>query len=190
MSSAGTFDSGQELPTGSRGSSPKVFWHAFRIGVELSFSAIAGKSLSSSSENSFFPSGMWLSAESWGGAELYTPAALVPAPKLFSMSGDGKGQGAIWQATNGQLASSGTPAIAGAALSMYTTNLAEGGVIPPEVFIGEKSAQILYFGDAPGFPGFNQVNILVPDGIVPGSAIPVRLIYLGRSSNEVTISVQ
>ncbi|HKE24386.1 MAG TPA: kelch repeat-containing protein [Bryobacteraceae bacterium] len=138
--------------------------------------------------------------EAWGGidvfygstagAELYTPAVLVPAPKLFSMSGDGKGQGAIWQATTGQLASSGAPAIAGEALSMYTTNLTEGGVIPPGVFIGGKSAQILYFGDAPGFPGFNQVNVVVPDGIVPGSAIPVRLIYLGRSSNEVTIAVQ
>jgi hypothetical protein len=138
--------------------------------------------------------------EAWGGinvfyggtasAELYTPALLVPAPKLVSMSGDGKGQGAIWQATTGQLASSGAPAVAGEALSMYTTNLTEGGVIPPEVFIGGKSAQILYFGDAPGFPGFNQVNFRVPDGTVPGSAVPVRLIYLGRSSNEVTIAVQ
>jgi uncharacterized protein (TIGR03437 family) len=123
-------------------------------------------------------------------AELYTPAVLVPVAQLFSMSGDGKGQGAIWQATTGQLASSGAPAVAGEALSMYTTNLTEGGVIPPGVFIVGKSAQILYFGDAPGFPGFNQVNVLVPDGTVPGSAVPVRLIYLGRSSNEVTIAVQ
>ena len=123
-------------------------------------------------------------------AELYTPTVQVPAPRLFSMSGDGNGQGAVWHATTGQLASPSAPAIAGEALSMYTTNLTEGGVISPEVFIGGKSAQILYFGDAPGFPGFNQVNVLVPDGIVPGSAIPVRLIYLGRASNEVPISVQ
>jgi hypothetical protein len=123
-------------------------------------------------------------------AELYTPPVLVPAPKLFSMSADGKGQGAVWHASTGQLASSDAPAIPGEALSMYTTNLTEGGVIPPQVFIGGKSAQILYFGDAPGYPGFNQVNVVVPNGIVPGSAVPVRLSYLGRSSNEVTISVQ
>jgi len=123
-------------------------------------------------------------------AELYTPPVLVPAPLLFSMSGDGKGQGAIWHATTGQLASPGAPVVAGEALSMYTTNLTEGGVIPPQVFIGGKSAQILYFGDAPGYPGFNQVNVLVPDGSAPGSAVPVCLTYLGRSSNEVTISVQ
>jgi uncharacterized protein (TIGR03437 family) len=51
-------------------------------------------------------------------------------------------------------------------------------------------AQILYFGDAPGYPGFNQVNIRVPDGIAPGSAVSVRLICLDRASNEVTIAVQ
>ena len=73
---------------------------------------------------------------------------------------------------------------------MYTTSLTDGGVIPPRVFIGGKSAQILYFGEAPGYPGFNQVNIVVPNGIAPGPAVPVRLIYLGRASNEVTIAVQ
>ena len=63
-------------------------------------------------------------------------------------------------------------------------------MIPPQVFISGKSAQILYFGDAPGYPGYNQVNFLVPDAVTPGSAVPVHLIYLGRSSNEVTIAIR
>jgi len=46
-------------------------------------------------------------------AELYTPAVLVPAPQLFSLSGDGKGQGAIWHATAGEVASPSSPAVAG-----------------------------------------------------------------------------
>jgi len=123
-------------------------------------------------------------------AELYTPQVVVPAPGLFSLTGDGKGQGAIWHSTTGQLASPAASAVTGEALSMYTTALTEGGLIPPQVFIGGRSAEVLYFGDAPGYPGVNQVNVRVPDGIVPGFQVPVRLSYLARSSNQVTIAVQ
>ena len=123
-------------------------------------------------------------------AELYTPAQLIPAPALFSISGDGQGQGAIWHATSGVLASVAYPAVAGEILSMYTNNLIDGGVIPPQVAVGGRLAEILYFGPAPGYPGYYQVNFRVPSGVTPGSAVPVRLNYLNRTSNEVSISVQ
>lgn len=124
-----------------------------------------------------------------GSAERYIPAVPVPAPILFSVSGYTSGQGAIWHAQTGQLASAATPAIAGEPLSMYTTNLIAGGVIPPQVIIGGGVAEVLYFG-ASGYPGYNQVNFRIPGGVVPGLAVPVRLTYLGRSSNAVTIAVQ
>jgi Galactose oxidase, central domain len=122
--------------------------------------------------------------------ELHTPPVLAPAPLLFSLSGDGRGQGAIWHAETGQIASSQNRAVAGEVLSMYTSSLGDGSVIPPQVAIGGWFGEILFFGGAPGYPGFNQVNVRVPSGVAPGSAVPVRLIYLGRSSNEVTIGMQ
>jgi uncharacterized protein (TIGR03437 family) len=106
------------------------------------------------------------------------------------MSGDGTGQGAIWHSDTGMIASSANPATAGDVLSMYTTSLFEGGVIPPPVAIGGQLAGVLYFGDAPGYPGYFQVNFRMPTGVAAGSAVPVRLTYLNRPSNAVTIGVQ
>jgi uncharacterized protein (TIGR03437 family) len=115
-------------------------------------------------------------------AELYRPAALTPAPRLFP--------GAIWHATTGMPISPEVPAGAGEILSMYTTSLIDGSVIPPRVIVGGRLAQVLYFGPAPGYPGYDQVNFVQPQGAASGSAVPVRLTYLDRSSNEVAISVK
>jgi len=122
-------------------------------------------------------------------ADLYHPPVTVAAPTLFSLSGDGQGQGAIWHAATGQIASGNSPAIASEALSMYTTTLADGGVILPQVAIGGRLAEVLYFGVAPGYPGYYQVNFRVPSGVAPGQAVPVRLTYIGRPSNAVTIGL-
>ncbi len=119
-------------------------------------------------------------------AELYKPPLLVPAPVLLQ---DGKSQAAILHADTHQAVSTTNPAIAGEALEIYCTSLADGGVIPPQISIGGRLAQVLYFGSS-SYPGYNQVNFLVPNGVVPGLAVPVRLTYLGRPSNAVTIGVQ
>jgi hypothetical protein len=115
-------------------------------------------------------------------AELYRPVALTPTPRLFP--------GAIWNAATGQIASSQSPAVAGDVLSIYTTSLVEDGVIAPQVAIGGRLAQTLFFGDAPGYPGYFQVNFRMPTGVAPGPAVSVRLTYIGRPSNAVTIGVQ
>ncbi len=115
-------------------------------------------------------------------AELYTPFFPAPALALFP--------GAVWHAQTGEIVSAANPAVAGEALSMYVTGLADGGAVPPQVAIGGRLAPILFFGGAPSYPGYSQVNIIVPEGVAPGPAVTLRMLYLGRASNGASIGVK
>jgi hypothetical protein len=122
--------------------------------------------------------------------ELYTPDVLVPGPTLVSVSGDGRGQGAIFHAGTTHVAAPEDPASAGENLDIYCTGLSVDSAIRPQVAIGGRSAAVQVVSRAPGVAGVNQVRVRVPPGIEPGPAVPVRLTYVDRPSNEVTIAVR
>jgi hypothetical protein len=123
-------------------------------------------------------------------AELYSPDVRVPGPALSSVSGDGQGQGAIFHAGTRNLVTADDPAAVGESVDIYCTGLAAGGLIPPQVAIGGRMAALLAVGTVPVTPGVNQLRVRVPSGITSGPAVSVRLTYLDRPSNEVTIGVQ
>jgi uncharacterized protein (TIGR03437 family) len=129
------------------------------------------------------------------------------APGIFSMNGQGTGQGAIID-TSYRLVDSSAPAIAGSTIiQIYCTGLgavtnrpASGSAAlgdplsytttVPTVMIGGAQASVLFSGLAPGSVGEYQINALVPDGSSKGSPVPVTVSIGGATSNTVTIAVQ
>jgi len=134
--------------------------------------------------------GIGIFGGSLASAELYSPATPLAAPVLGSVSGDGQGQGAIFHAGTRQLATGDDPALVGDSVDIYCTGLSTGGVLPPQVAIGGRMAALLAVGAVPVAPGVTQVRVRIPTGITPGPAVRVRLTYLDRPSNEVTIGVR
>ena len=128
------------------------------------------------------------------------------APGLFSINGQGTGQGAILDAKF-HLVDSTNPAVAGSTVvQIFCTGLgpvrnqpATGAPAPsgplatttltPTVTIGGVPASVPFAGLTPGFVGLYQVNALVPQTVGMGAA-PVTISIGDVLSNTVTMAVK
>jgi hypothetical protein len=73
---------------------------------------------------------------------------------------------------------------------LCVTSPGDRSVIPPQVSVGGMLAEVLYFGAAPGYPGYNQGELPFAGRCAWWTCCPPKT-YLSRSSsNEVAIAVQ
>jgi uncharacterized protein (TIGR03437 family) len=136
------------------------------------------------------------------------------APGIFTVSQDGRGQGAVQNSDfsqNGspQVLPGSRPAARGEMIIIYATgagdttpSLAAGEAAPaggsplvftkvqPIVTIGGVQARVLFSGLAPGFVGLWQINAEVPASVTPGPVVALLITAGGVTSNTVTIAVQ
>jgi uncharacterized protein (TIGR03437 family) len=62
----------------------------------------------------------------------------------------------------------------------------------PTVFVGGVPAQVVFAGQAPGFPGVQQINLTIPSNAPTGSGVflVVKSADGSVTSNAATIAVQ
>ena len=108
-------------------------------------------------------------------------------PGIFSLTGDGKGAGAITH-LNGSPVTAQNPAARGETLVLYATGLGATnpaigtGVIPTTltqtavaatVTVGGSSAEIVFSGLSGCCAGLNQVNFKIPAGAPVGGTVQI-----------------
>jgi len=113
-------------------------------------------------------------------AEVYQPDELLPAPTI---------SGAIYHAGTSYVAGPEDPAAVGDTIDIQCKGLGSGSIVLPQVSLGGRLARIVSVSDAPDLAGVKTVRVQVPPG-VSGGRVGVRLTYLGRSSNTVTMAVK
>ena len=146
--------------------------------------------------------------------------APASAPGFFTLSQDGKGQGAIVN-QDGTLNGPTSRAPRGSVVTLFGTGqgavnpaVADGEPAGSEglsstvavptsdgatcltvqpsvcVAIGSTFGEILYSGLAPGFVGLWQINVQIPESALAGEAVPVRAVINATPSNIITMAIR
>ena len=121
-----------------------------------------------------------------------TATLALNSPGLFTA--DGKTAAALH--ADGAAVTSQSPATRGETVQVFGTGkgLRNPAILAPDflpvVRVGGVSAEVKYWGPAPGWPGMDQVNVVVPADAAAGAAVPLELQLGGFAANQVFISVK
>jgi uncharacterized protein (TIGR03437 family) len=127
------------------------------------------------------------------------------APAAFAANGSGNGQAdAVTQ--DGRLVSPAGPALRGEFVMLYVTGLGAVANQPPtgsaasdassptlaipSVTISGSPALVSFAGLAPGYVGVYQLNVLIPEAVLPGSNVALNLSINGVAAKQMTLAVQ
>jgi uncharacterized protein (TIGR03437 family) len=148
------------------------------------------------------------------GSTVSVPVQITVAdvlPGIYTVSQDGKGQGAITIGDTGLLAApaadNARPVQRGETITIYLSGLGPVDNAPPDgtpasvdtpsttlttpmVTIGDAPADVQFSGLAPGQAGTYQIVALVPDSAPSGDAVTLVVTMNGVPSNPVTIAIQ
>lgn len=103
-------------------------------------------------------------------------------PGMFSQNGMGMGNGAMLLGTDWRMGpfsamTSGNPT----PVAIFVTGMDLS--IKPVVTIGGIPADVTFYGNAPGYPGLQQINITLLPGMAGAGRVPVTVTSDGQTSN-------
>jgi uncharacterized protein (TIGR03437 family) len=75
-------------------------------------------------------------------------------------------------------------------LELYGTGLDKATAAGVQVTIGGAASTVLYAGPGGGFPGLDQINVLIPQSLVGAGNVKVVLSAGGMTANTVNVTVQ
>jgi hypothetical protein len=106
----------------------------------------------------------------------------IAGPGMFAINGMGMGEGAMlngtmWQMGPFSTTTNGQPTY----VALYVTGLDPS--TKPAVTIGGMPVDVMWFGNAPGYAGLQQINFMLPSGMAGVGRAPVTVTSNGQVSN-------
>jgi uncharacterized protein (TIGR03437 family) len=118
------------------------------------------------------------------GSQAITGNALAgpTGPGIFALDGMGMGEGAmlngdLWRTPPFSTATDGHATV----VAMYVTGMDTSSA--PTVMVSGMPANVAWAGNIPGYPGLQQINIMLAEGMAGAGRVPVMVTSDGQASN-------